>query len=192
MPEKLDLHNKTDESAHTKKELVAVGCIVKSRGLKGELKVKSLSNIPERITMLRDVFVEFADGSIENHSITSSKQTGKQVVITFEGVNDRDAADIFRGAYICIDKESVAELPADNFYEFDLLGMDVRNTEDVIIGTVVRIEQYPANDVIIVDMNKGEVMVPAVKGYVLDVNSDENYLKMDIPDDLPVYPKGKK
>ena len=188
----LEQHNKTTEPAHIKKELVAVGCIVKARGLKGGLKVKSLSNIPERITMLRDVFVEFVDGSIENHSITSSKQTGTGVFITFEGISDRAAADIFRGAYICIDKESMVDLPADNFYEFDLIGMDVRNTEDVIIGTVDRIEQYPANDVIIVGINEGEVMVPAVKKYVLDVNMEENYLKMDIPDELPVYPKGKK
>ena len=183
MPVKLELHKKTTEPAHKKKELVTVGRIVKPRGLKGGLKVKSLSNIPERITMLREVFVEFVDGSIENHSITSSKQTGNGVFITIEGVCDRNAADIFRGAYICIDKENIADLPADNFYEFDLVGMNVRNTEDIIIGTVGRIEQYPANDIIIVDMNEGEVMVPAVKEYVLDVNIDENYLTMEIPDE---------
>ena len=192
MPETLEFHKKTTEPAHTKKELVAVGCIVKARGLRGELKVQSLSNIPKRITKLRNVFVEFDDGSIENHCITSTNETGSGVFITFDGVNDRSTADNFRGAYICIDKDSVAVLPADNFYEFDLVGMDVRNKNDIIVGTVIRIEMYPANDVIVVNMSKGEVMVPAVKEYVLDVNIVENYLKIDIPDELPVYSKGKK
>lgn len=189
MPEKpAQKHNYSANSG----DLVAVGRVVKVRGLRGELKIESLSDIPDRFSMLREVFVEFEDGSVETFSITSVKRMDNGLFVMLDGVEDRTAAGKFRGAYLCIDRGRLAQLPSDTYYAFDLTGMEVRSPGGGIIGTVIRIERYPANDVIVVETDGGELPVPALKDIVLDVDIQKQRMTMDIPEGLPVYPRGAR
>ena len=77
----------------------------------------------------------------------------------------------------------------NSYYIFDLEGLDVYNIKNKKIGIVKRIEQYPANDVIIVENDTKEVMVPATKEFVIEVDLKERKLIIDSRDDLPSYPK---
>ena len=189
MPEKSE--QKHDVSARSG-GLIAVGRIVKACGLGGELKIESLSDIPDRFSKLNEVFVEFENGPVEKYTIASVRMRNNGLYITLDGVEDRSAAEKFRGAYLCIDSGSLARLPSDMYYEFDLIGMEARSPGGGIIGTVVRIERYPANDVIVVETDRGELPVPALRDIVLEVDIQEKHLTMDIPDGLPVYPKGAR
>ncbi len=189
MPEKPEQkHNYSANSG----DLVAVGRVVKVHGLCGELKIESLSDIPDRFSILREVFVEFKDGSVEVFSITSVNIMANGLFIMLDGVKDRTAAEKFRGAYLCIDRGRVAQLPSDTYYAFDLTGMEIRSPGGGVIGTVVRIERYPANDVIVVETDGGELLVPALKDIVLDIDIQNQCMTMDIPEGLPVYPRGAR
>lgn len=189
MPEKSKQHRNNKQSVHPHGELVAVGRVVKAKGLRGELKIESLSDIPGRFDTLRDVFIEFDDGKIVKRTIVSVNDRTNGLFVKLEGIDDRDAAEKFRGSYICVDSENLAQLPPDNFYTFDMEGMEVVDPAGNTIGTVNRVERYPANDVIVVCMKDGEVMIPAVKEYVRDVDLAQKRLTVDIPEGLPVYPK---
>jgi 16S rRNA processing protein RimM len=173
-------------------DLVAVGRVLKVRGLRGEMKIESLSDIPDRFLKLREVFVEFEDGLVETFSITSVKKEQNGLFVILDGVKDRTAAEKFQGAYLCIDKSRLVQLPSDTYYEFDLTGMEVRSSGGGIIGTIIRIDRYPANDVIVVETDNSELLVPAIKNIVLDVDIKKKRITMDIPDSLPVYPRGAR
>ncbi|MCE5252364.1 ribosome maturation factor RimM [bacterium] len=171
--------------------LVAVGRIIKPRGLKGELNVMSLSDFSGRFGNMRTVYIEFRDGVVAAYEVEYTKISGTAVIVKLKEINDRTAAETFKGAFICITRDDVAPLSDDSFYIFDLEGMDVYDAAGGKIGTVIRIERYPAQDIIVVGMKDCDVMVPAVKEYVLDVDVSGKRMTVRIPEGLPLYPKGK-
>ena len=69
--------------------------------------------------------------------------------------------------------------------------MQVFDLSGVKIGSVVRVDKYPANDVIIIGMEEKDIMIPAVKEFVKEIDINENRMIVEIPEGLPVYPKGK-
>ena len=172
--------------------LIAVGKIISAKGLRGEFNVVPLSDVPERYEALGDVLIEFVDGSVKNHSVEMIKFREPRLYVKLVGVDDRTEAEKFRGAFICIGREDLMELPTDMYYEFDLVGIEVRTTADNVIGTVKRLERYPANDVFVIENEQGEIMLPAVREFVLDVNVADGFLVVNIPEDMPVHKKGKR
>jgi 16S rRNA processing protein RimM len=69
--------------------------------------------------------------------------------------------------------------------------MEVYDREVKTIGRVLRIERYPANDVIVVGMKNNDIMIPAVREYVRNVDVKRKRMTVIIPEGLPTYPKGK-
>lgn len=173
-------------------DLVAIGRVLKARGLCGELKVESLSDVDDRFKDLLTVFLELKNGSIVTHQVETAKKSGNVVIVKLKDIDDRNTAESFHGAYMCVDRQNVAILPDDSYYVFELEGMEVLDPVGEKIGRVIRVERYPANDVIVVGMDNQDVMIPAVKKYILDINSKEKYMTVNIPEGLPVYPKGKR
>jgi len=94
-----------------------------------------------------------------------------------------------RGAYVCVTLGRVAPLDSNSYYIFDLEGMDVFDSSNNNIGIVKRVEQYTANDVIVVESETEEVLIPAVKEFVVGIDIEAKKLKVNLPVGLPVYPK---
>jgi len=171
-------------------ELVAIGRVIKAKGLRGELKVKSLSDSAHRFELLESVFLEQKNGVTITKIVESAKSNGTFVIVKLKDTDDRTAAEAYHGAYIYVDRMNVAPLTQDSYYIFELEGMDVLDTSGKTIGKVLRVDKYPAHDVIIVGMEKEDIMIPAVKQFILSVNNKKNQMTVDIPDGLPVYAKG--
>lgn len=171
-------------------ELIAIGRIIKAKGLRGELKVESLSDTEHRFEFLESVFIEQKNGLIVTKTVETAKSNGNNVIVKLKDIDDRTAAEAYHGAYIYVDRRNIAPLTQDSYYIFELEGMDVIDTAGNKIGKVLRVDKYPANDVIIIGMEKEDIMIPAVKHCILSVDNQKNQMTVDIPDGLPVYPKG--
>lgn len=171
-------------------ELIAIGRIIKAKGLRGELKVESLSDTEHRFEFLESVFIEKKNGLIVTKTVETAKSNGNNVIVKLKDIDDRTAAEAYHGAYIYVDRRNIAPLTQDSYYIFELEGMDVIDTAGNKIGKVLRVDKYPANDVIIIGMEKEDIMIPAVKHCILSVDNQKNQMTVDIPDGLPVYPKG--
>lgn len=171
-------------------ELIAIGRIIKAKGLRGELKVESLSDTEHRFEFLESVFIEQKNGLIVTKTVETTKSNGNNVIVKLKDIDDRTAAEAYHGAYIYVDRRNIAPLTQDSYYIFELEGMDVIDTAGNKIGKVLRVDKYPANDVIIIGMEKEDIMIPAVKHCILSVDNQKNQMTVDIPDGLPVYPKG--
>jgi len=191
MPEKPRANRKNNNVPSPDNKLVAIARIINARGLHGELKAESLSDASERFKDLRTVLIEFSDGSVVEHTVERTRLSGDAVFIKLKNVTDRTTAERFKGAFMCIDSEDVAPLPEDSFYIFDVEGMEVCDREGKTIGRVLRIERYPANDVIVVGMKNNDIMIPAVREYVRNVDVKRKRMTVIIPEGLPTYPKGK-
>ena len=179
--------NNTASQAHTD-NLVAVGRVLKPRGIRGEIKVEILTDFPERFARSAAISLERGDGRISTYEIEGSQPIGTAVFLKLKGIDDRNAAEALRGAYVSVPREENFPLDENSFYAYDLEGMEVRDSADRKIGRIIGIEQYPANDVLIVETDRGAVMLPAVKAYILEVDTDTKTMIVEMPDDLPLRP----
>ena len=190
MGKKFENSQNRQESSSDHKKLVAVGRIIKARGLRGELKFELLSDFSERFGSLDSVFLELKNGSVKSFDVEDASIRGQTAIIKLKGVDDRETADALRGAYISVAVDEVVPLEVDSFYIFDLEGMDVFTQNREKIGKVVSVEQYPANDVLVVESEIDRIMIPAIKEFIISVDVHCKRLTVDIPEGLPTYPKG--
>ena len=169
--------------------LVTIGRIIKAYGLRGEIKAESLSNISGRFKSLSDITLELKSGECVQLEVEYTRMSGDIVILKLSGIDDREAAEKLNGAYISVTLDKVAPLNEYSYYIFDLEGMDVFDVNNTKIGSVIKVEQYPANDVIIVAKETEEVMIPAIKEFIVGVDIKEKKITVNLPDGLPTYPR---
>src|SRR5207244_11433661 len=87
------------------------------------------------------------------------------VLVTFEGISDRTAAEPLAGAYVTVPLADARTLPADRYYHFQLVGLTVFDTRRARrLGRVAEVLTYPANDVLQVTEGDDEVWLPMIRG----------------------------
>ena len=164
---------------------MAVGRIVGAHGLKGELKVYPLSNIEDRYNSLKLIYLEMPDGRLIKSEVEYSNPFGEFLIMKIKEISDRAAAEEIKGAFVSVTIEDVAELVDESFYIFDLEGLEVFSPEGEILGTVIRVEEFPANDIIVIKTEISEIMVPAVREFIKEINLAEKKIVAVLPNIAP-------
>ena len=146
-----------------------VGRLVKAHGLKGALKLELYTDDPDRRFTPGAVFTLQVPTSSPWHGSTLTlaelRWYNGQPVGFFEGVSDRTAAESLVKAILWIDQDAEEEPEEDAWYDFQLVGLRVqRDGEEV--GRVVRVEHFPAQDLLVIDTGEREVLVPFVSAIV--------------------------
>ncbi len=151
--------------------MVTIGKIVRVHGICGEVKVVSLSDAPRRFEELRRVTVTGPTGGQREVAVLASRRTAGGYLIAFEGLETLDAAASLVGSLLQISQESVAPLPDGQYYECDLLGMDVRTEDGASLGTIKEILPTGSNAVFVVREPEGvEHLIPGTKEVVRTVD----------------------
>lgn len=148
-------------------ELVTVGQVERPFGIKGEVKVRSLSDVPGRLESLGAVSLVTQSGQTMETRVTQVRLTGKGFFIMgLADVTTPEAAEAWRGGFIQIPRGTAPALPEGNYYACDLIGLEVRTDQGKIIGTLDRIWDVPCNPVFVVQNGSEEILIPAVKEWV--------------------------
>ena len=151
--------------------MVTIGKIMGVHGIRGELKVRSLSDVPRRFEDLNRVAVVGPSGARRDLVVRTSRRTAGGYLIGFEGVGTPDAATPLVGSLLQIPKEDGAPLPDGHYYEYDLLGMDVRTEEGVMLGALEEILPTGSNAVFVVRSAEGmEHLIPGTKEVISAVD----------------------
>ena len=147
---------------------VAVGQITGAWGIRGHVKVQPQTAFSERFDTGSTLYL---DGVAAKVTATRPNKGG--YVVLLDSVPDRNAAEALRGALLTVPEKELAELPEDMFYHFQLVDMDVYSDEDEYLGQVAEIIETPGNDVYIIRKpNERDLLLPAVRDVVLDVDTD--------------------
>jgi 16S rRNA processing protein RimM len=171
---------------------VSVGRAIKSHGLGGELRIQPLTDFPARFEKLKSVIMEKPDGALLLFEVEGARIQGSAVILKLRGVDDRTSADSLRGAYVTVGMENIQNLDEGSYYIFELEGMEVYDSQNIRIGTVARVEEYPANAVLVIASDSEEILLPAVKEFIVSVDTVNRRLTVQLPEGLPTYPvKGK-
>lgn len=151
-------------------ELIAVGRIVKPFGIKGAVRVQSLSSVPGRFQGLTKVTLVAPSGRSVTTTVTQVREDRDSYVVAFEALTNPDEAAAFRGGLIKIPREQAPPLPEGQYYEFDLIGMTVADETGRRLGTLEEILETSSNHVFVVRGEGREVLIPATRGVVVSVD----------------------
>ncbi|MEG1868188.1 MAG: ribosome maturation factor RimM [Clostridiales bacterium] len=148
--------------------MIDVGRIVAVHGIKGEVKVASLSSNPRRFKKGSKLTIEKTG---ELAAIATVRPQNDLFLIRFEGVEDRNTAETLKGSMLQIPQEDAAPLPNGEYYFFQLEGLEVITEEGESLGTITDLMANGANDVYRVDMgNNDYLLLPALKQVVKKVD----------------------
>ncbi len=140
-----------------------VGQIVGAFGIKGQVKVKLLTDFEKRFHKGRRLLFNG-----EWTVIRDMMEHKGMVILTLDAIPDRTAAENAQWAYLDASADELPELDEDEFLTSDLIDLEVRLESGEVLGKVDAVHDYPAHDVIQV----GDIMIPAVAEFVLDIDLD--------------------
>lgn len=165
-------------------DFITIGQIVRAVGIRGELKVKPLTDDPERYNKLKVVYV---NGSPRR--ITSVRSDGGFVYVKLFGVDDRNGAEALKDAFIEIDRVNAVELNEGEYFIADVIGCKVYTDDGKEIGKVDDVSQYGAADVYTVSNGGAVVRFPFLKKLIVkvDIEASVIVLKKDVFDEVSVY-----
>lgn len=162
---------------------VVVGRIGKAHGIRGDVTVEVRTDEPER---------RFAVGTtlLSTHAtplvVADARDHSGRLLLRFEGVNDRNAAEALRGILLEADIDPT-ELPTDEdeYYDRQLIGLAAVHVDGSVLGTVSDVIHLPGQDLLAVTSeSRGEVLVPFVHEIVTDVDLLEGRVTIDPPGGL--------
>ncbi|NLJ95282.1 MAG: 16S rRNA processing protein RimM [Clostridiaceae bacterium] len=167
-------------------EKLVIGRLGKARGLKGEIRVKSLSDDPKRFINLETCQLENEAGNVlSTKEVVDCRVINQDVWIRFKDVSDRDAAESLRGLYLSVDREDAIPLTEDSFFVVDLIGCSVYDQEKGLLGKVSYIQSNPSADIIYVKKaGEEDLLYPNLKTIVKNIDLENKRIDVVLPDGL--------
>jgi 16S rRNA processing protein RimM len=167
----------------TEPRFVAIGRIVQPHGVRGEVSVEVLTDFPERFDTIEVVYLGSASEA-EARQVKTSRWHRDRVLLSFEGCEDRTAAEELRGLLVQIPAEEVMPLPEGEYYAHDLIGLEVLTVEGEALGRVNDILFTGANEVYVVVGPRGQILLPAITDVVERVDLSAGQIVVRLMDGL--------
>jgi len=137
---------------------ILLAAIIGAQGLKGAVKVKLFTEAPESLSRY-GVLKDKHGKRFEVTAIRSGKDG--EAVISFAGVDDRDAAEALKGTELFIARDQLPATAEEEFYHADLIGLEAQDSEGRTLGKVTAIHNYGASDVMEIARPDGDSVLLA-------------------------------
>lgn len=155
-----------------------IGQIVKTQGLKGEVRVYPTTDDIYRYDDL-EVFYIGKDFNTE-YEVQSVRYKGNLVILKIKGIDTVEMAEKIINKNLYVSREESKELEEDEFFIADMIGIDVYTVDNKHVGVLKDVLQYSANDVYVIkDNNNKEHLIPAVMKFVPEIDIEERKMIID-------------
>lgn len=160
-------------------EYLQIGEIVKPQGIRGEVKLKAMTSDLTRYARLEYVFL-LRRGEYVKTKVLKGRTYDGFAFLKLEGVDDRNEAELMRGVKVFVDREHAIELDEDENFVCDLIGLTAVDTQGNTIGTLRDVLTPNAVcDVYAFDTPRGDMMIPALRRVVKEVDLDAGTITLD-------------
>lgn len=165
--------------------LITIGKIIRHQGNKGEVRVQLLTDFPERFKHMKAIHLDNKENSeqenkkIEKKIIEDSWFHKQYVIIKFSDVNNIGEAMELKNYLLKIPQEETVPLLEDEYYLFQLQGMQVQTQAGKILGELDNILQTGGVDIFVVNGKEKEYMIPASREIITDINEKDNVIIID-------------
>lgn len=163
---------------------VVVGRIRRPHGVRGELLVEVVSEVPGRLAPGSDLWLASADGGGRMVTVVANRPHSRGALMLFEGTDDRDAAESLRGGVLETERRSVTPAPAGSYYYFELAGCLCNDTNHGELGRVCEVIEDGGG--LLLEVRAGErlLLVPFVEEYIAAVDVAERRIDLQLPSGL--------
>ena len=153
-------------------ELIAIGIVRRPVGLNGFCSIEAFGATFAALETPCAVLIGKDEAHTESIELREIAVRGDGYQIRFEGKNDRESVDGLRGLYIYVEDAAVPELPGNEFYHYELKGMEViSDTAGTSIGTVIEVHNLPSMDTLEVAMKNGpSILLPLSEQAVVAID----------------------
>ncbi len=166
------------EMASTPRFLV-VARIVAPFGVHGEVKADLVTDYPARLASRATVYLGREDEEPRARELRGVRFHQNRALLSFVGCDDRSCAEALRGMLVQVPITEVPAPPPGAYYFHQIIGLRVEGTDGAALGTVTAILTTASNDVYVVHGEKGELLVPAVEGFVREVDIERGRMIVD-------------
>jgi 16S rRNA processing protein RimM len=149
---------------------LAIGEIVSPFGRVGEVKVRLETDFPDRFARLKQVCLRWPVGSARLMEVEGARLHKGQILLKVKGIDSIDDAETLRNSIVQIKPDDAVKLPANEYYIHDLVGCVVETSQGRVLGPLRSVLSGPANDVYVIGEGKSEILLPAIRNVVVEVD----------------------
>lgn len=165
---------------------LVIGKITAAHGVRGEVTVFPLTDDARRFLKLKDVFL--CNEDTENESaitIKNARIDRDRVLVKFEGCEDRNKAESYKGRFISVDRKYAVKLKEGSFFIEDLKGLNVTDDNRGELGSIKDVyKSGPKHIVMVQRSGKQDLLVPFAKEIFYDVRPEDGVVKCCLPEGL--------
>ena len=160
--------------------MLRVGVITSTHGVRGEVKVFPTTDDAKRFKKLKTVILDTGKGQT-TLEIEQVKFFKNMVILKFDGVDTMNEVEGWRQKDLLISRDQAIPLEEDEFFITDLIGLNVVTDEGETLGTLTDVMETGANDVYCVKTPEGkELLLPAIRDCILDVDLDKEEMLVHV------------
>jgi len=155
-------------------EFVIIGQILAPWGNRGKLKVRMLTEYPQRFTPSAKVYV-----NRQPMTIDSVEWHKGNAIIKLNTIDSIEAAQQLRGQPVEIPRSQLKPLPEGQYYHFQLIGLAVCTAQGERLGNITEIMTAESNDIYIVQGSAGEILIPAIEDVVKSIDLNQGHMVIE-------------
>lgn len=165
-------------------DLLQVGIITSTHGVRGEVKVYPTTDDPRRFRRLKEVVLDTGKEKM-NLEIEGVKFFKQFVILKFKGLDNINDIEKYRQKSLYVTRKNAVRLQRDEYFIADLIGMKVQDEDGKELGTVKDVIETGANDVYEVEMADGKsLLLPAIKQCILNVDVGNGTMQVHVLEGL--------
>lgn len=165
-------------------DLLQVGIITSTHGVRGEVKVYPTTDDPRRFRRLKEVVLDTGREKL-NLEIEGVKFFKQFVILKFKGLDNINDIEKYRQKSLYVTRKNAVRLQKDEYFIADLIGLKVQDEGGKELGTVKDVIETGANDVYEVEMADGKsLLLPAIKQCILNVDVENGTMQVHVLEGL--------
>ena len=165
-------------------DLLQVGVITQTHGIRGEVKVFPTTDDAKRFKKLKEAILDTGKEQI-TLEIEGVKFFKQFVILKFKGFDNINDIEKYKGKSLYVTRQNAVKLKKDEYFIADLIDMAVYNEDDTLLGTLTDVLETGANDVYQIETPDGkEILIPAIKECILSVDIEGRKMVVHLLDGL--------
>ena len=160
--------------------LLQVGAILDTHGLRGEVKVFPTTDDPSRYDDLEEVELLTKEENYLHLEIERVRYFKNLVIVKFKNYDQINDIEQYKKCNLYVTRENAVELEADEYFVADLIGLTAKTDEGEELGQIKDVLTTGANDVYVIDTKEGELLVPAIHDCVQEVDLEAGVMTLHL------------